>query len=337
MSKYLSHKITILYTLLIVMVLYIHSYYKEGELYPAVDFIQHFWGWGICSVANCLFFAISGYLFARNLTHIRQIWSKQKKRFRTLIMPYLLWNLIFVLWYVVLEHLPGVNGFNNSGSLANDIFSKPVGQMLYALFLAPAAFQMWFLRDLIFMVALTPLLWWLARKNWIICVLIAAIIIPWWGWLMFYWLGIIAAVRHWDIENYPRHVGLFAVSAAIVLAYAVYLGIKKEFIPYAGTLISVLGLYVVWYLYDLIARGRCSADHGIWAYICGFSFFVYCFHEPAFNILKKLSLILLGNSQVTVLLLYFINPWIMLIISILVARFIYTIYPPLYKFLTGGR
>lgn len=97
MSKYLSHKLTILYTLLIVMVVYIHSYYLEAEQYPFALFLQKFTGTsGLCRVANSLFFCISGYLFARNINNFSEVFQKQRKRMRTLLVPYILWNLIFV-------------------------------------------------------------------------------------------------------------------------------------------------------------------------------------------------------------------------------------------------
>ena len=63
MTHYISSKITLFYTLLIVMVVYIHSTYLEMYQYETADFVWKFWGgYGLCSVANPLFFIISGYL-----------------------------------------------------------------------------------------------------------------------------------------------------------------------------------------------------------------------------------------------------------------------------------
>lgn len=46
MTKYLSNKLTILYTVLIVMVVYIHSYYLEAEQYSISLFLQKLTGGG---------------------------------------------------------------------------------------------------------------------------------------------------------------------------------------------------------------------------------------------------------------------------------------------------
>lgn len=59
MSKYLSEKFTIMYTVLIVMVVYIHSYYLEAQQYNVALFLQNFTGTkGVGRTANYLFFCI---------------------------------------------------------------------------------------------------------------------------------------------------------------------------------------------------------------------------------------------------------------------------------------
>lgn len=44
MTQYLSNKLTLFYTLLIIMVVYIHSYYLEAEQYPTALFLQKLTG-----------------------------------------------------------------------------------------------------------------------------------------------------------------------------------------------------------------------------------------------------------------------------------------------------
>lgn len=46
MTKYLSDKLTLFYTLLIIMVVYIHSYYLEAEQYSIALFLQKLTGGG---------------------------------------------------------------------------------------------------------------------------------------------------------------------------------------------------------------------------------------------------------------------------------------------------
>lgn len=327
-----------MYTVLIVMVVYIHSYYLEAQQYNVALFLQNFTGTkGVGRTANYLFFCISGYLFARNIKNINDVWTKMKKRWCTLLLPYLLWNLIFVLWYVVLENMPGVSGFNNSSGIVEKYWEQPILESLYDLFIAPAAFQLWFLRDLLVMLVFTPILWWIAKRQWMVSLIMALCSTIFYPWLIYFWLGIIIAVQKWDIEDYYRPKWAIAVSSIIFVGYAVYLALgNKSFIIYEVP-VNLLGLYLLWSFYDMFARGRCFANRGLWKYICGYSFFIYCFHEPAFNIIKKLALTIYGTSEKVLIFFYLINPWIMVAIAVITAKMLQRMTPRIYKTLTGGR
>ena len=336
MTKYLSDKITVLYTLLIIMVVYIHSYYLEAEQYETTEFIQKFIG-NSFRIANCLFFCISGYLFARTIQNLKGVWEKQKKRFRTLLVPYILWNLIFVLWYVVLEVLPGLDRWVNSESVIDRFASQSIWQTLYYLFVEPAAFQLWFLRDLLVMVAFTPLWWWLAKKvKWIaITLALASVFI--YPWLVYYWLGIIIAVHQWDIEHYPSSWAATAVGLIIYSGISWMYATGMEVPDWLSAFSNLTGLYALWHLYDLLVKGHIISNRGIWKYLCGYSFFIYCFHEPAFNIIKKLPVTIFGDSPVVLTFFYLVNPWIMVGVAVIIAQLLQRAVPGLYKTLTGGR
>ena len=336
MTKYLSDKITVLYTMLIIMVVYIHSYYLEAEQYETTEFIQKFIG-NSFRIANCLFFSISGYLFARTIHNMKDVWKKQKKRFRTLLIPYVLWNLIFVLWYVVLEILPGLDRWVNSASVIERFATQSIGQILYYLFIEPAAFQLWFLRDLLVMVALTPVWWWLTQKGKWIAIALALASVFVYPWLVYYWLGIIIAVHRWNIEHYP-HAPIATVACIIIYFGVSWMHTTGLHVPgWINALSNLAGLYALWYLYDLLVKGHAIAHKGLWKYLCGYSFFIYCFHEPAFNIIKKLPVVILGDSPAVLTFFYLINPWIMVVVAVLIAKLLQKIVPELYKILTGGR
>lgn len=337
MTKYLSDKLTILYTLLIIMVVYIHSYYLEAEQYFAALFLQKLTGHGICRIANCLFFCISGYLFARNINSILDVWKKQKKRLHTLAIPYMLWNVIFVSWYVLLALIPGLERFNNSTDILDNLMDTSVWGIFHLLFVTPAAFQLWFLRDLLVMLLFTPLMCWLAKKSWVVALIISLALTPLYAWQLYYWLGITIGIQQWNIGQYPRPWWVVASGTIVFLCYAVFYALGNDFPHWIETIINLLGLYLMWSWYDIVACGRCLAQQGVWKYICGYSFFIYCFHEPAFNIIKKLALVLFGTAESTIVFFYYLNPWIMVFSAILIARFLQKIAPQLYKILTGGR
>lgn len=336
MTQYLSNKLSVLYTVLIVMVVYIHSSYIEANQYDIARFLQNLTGGGICRIANCLFFCISGYLFARNIHSVNDIWPKLLKRARTLLLPYILWNIIFVLWYVVIDSLPGISAFSNT-HIIEVYANQSVGETLYSLFIAPAAFQLWFLRDLMVMLLFTPLLWWIVRKQWIVALVLALASTFVYAWLIYFWLGIIIAVKQWDIENYRRPKMAVFISTLIYVGYAIYITWYKSPIGVVEVFVNIVGLYLVWSLYDAAARGRYLADKGLWKYLCGYSFFIYCFHEPAFNVIKKLALAVCGTSEPVLILFYYVNPWLMVLAAVAVAKILQRMTPNIYKILTGGR
>lgn len=339
MTKYLSDKLTIIYTILIIMVVYIHSSYEEAKNYELASFLQSFTGAGICRIANCLFFSISGYLFARNISSIKDVFLKIKKRLRTLLVPYLLWNIIFVLWFVVLDVIPGVSQYVNSRGTLQRILHQPILQTLYDLWVSPAAFQLWFLRDLIVMMLFTPILWYWSKKHWISALIAATISTCFYGWLIYFWIGIIAATNRIDIEDYYKRTWLIISCSLIYVGYAFYVGIYGLLPSYIDFAINLCGLYAVWVVYDLLT----NKDKGEltkvipYKWICGYSFFIYLFHEPTFSVIKKLGLAIFGVNELSIITLYYINPWIMVAVAVLVARIMQHMIPSVYKILTGGR
>ena len=344
-SPYLSSKITIFYTLLIVMVVYIHSTYLEMFQYEAADFVWKFWGgYGLCSVANPLFFIISGFLLVGGVTTVLDLLKKLQKRVRTVVVPFILWNAIFVLWYVVLDITPWVSGYVYSTGIMEAWKSLPIWESIYNMLTEPAGFHLWFLRDLIVFMVISPLLWLISKRSWMAAIVLSIVLNHWMAWVFWFWLGLTIRVSNWNIEKLPKGNWVLVLTGAIYIGNAVSAGMEMDkMIPSSFGVIGLVKqlacIYFVWIVYDKIARGRCLSEQGLWRHICGYSFFIYCFHEPAFNIIKKLGVVVLGSSEPMLILLYMINPLIMVAIAIIIAKTMLHIKPlvPVYKFLTGGR
>lgn len=342
MTRYLSDKFIVLNTILVIMVVFMHSSFNEAAQYSFAPYIQRFIGLGICRIANCMFFAISGYLFARNLNSLKDIHKKQVKRIRTLVLPYLLWNIIFVSWYIVLELIPGTSGYSNSGDTLHSLVSQPMAETFRWLFLAPAAFQLWFVRDLIVIFLFIPLIWLITKLNWKISVLLAICSIAFYPWLSYFWLGFVLAYNHINIQpaNYPQFT--IIISWFIYILFGIFIAVHPlngEFLysKFSYFIANLIGLYAIWGTYDILSKRELISNRGLWKYVCGFSFFIYCFHEPAFNVIKKLSLSVFGTSETSLILLYLVNPLIMMGAAICVAQLLRKITPAIYRILTGGR
>lgn len=341
MSQYLSSKITILNTILILMVVFIHSAYEEADEYIIASWIQRFIGQGVCRIANCMFFLISGYLLVRSVTSIKSLFFKQHRRIRTLVIPYVLWNIIFILWYVILNEIPIISSHINNSIIAS-FKDKNLIDTISIIFFKPAAFQLWFLRDLIFMTIISPIIYLLTKFNVYISILLCLLCICIYSWITYFWIGMIIAVSNIDIEKRVKTVPyvifssiLFLFSCIIIASFNIEY--THTAIRYMMFICNLMGIYSIWRIYDAITNYNVYLDRGIWKYICGFSFFIYCFHEPTFNILKKSTLIMFGVNEYSLIISYLVNPLIMFFISIILAKLIQNLIPRFYMVLTGGR
>ena len=149
--------------LLIILVLVLHSYYFEANNFPIANAMQEFVGTnGLTGVAVPMFFLLSGILFFKGVDSVKDCLPKIRKRVRSLLVPYVIWNLIFVLWFLIPQNLPGVGSYINN-YVVGEVCSHDIATDLYNLFWKPINFSLWFLRDLLIMVAISPVLFCLLK------------------------------------------------------------------------------------------------------------------------------------------------------------------------------
>ncbi len=153
-SKYNRDKITILSTVVILMVCYLHSYYPEAKKMPIAGCLQDIVT-GMFQLANPFFFTLSGFLFFNQVKELMDCYRKIGKRVRTLVVPYLLWNVIVTLFFVALYFVSPID-INND--IVSTIINGTTVDILLRIFVEPAGFQFWFLRDLICYVLISPIL-----------------------------------------------------------------------------------------------------------------------------------------------------------------------------------
>jgi len=150
------------------MVVFIHSYnvtvkFSSGNMsfndgYNV--FIQNFFSQGITRIAVPIFFCISGYLFFLKFRGtINEFVLKYKKRAKSLLLPYLIWSIWGLVFYFGLQLFPQSKNFFTNDLIVNYSLKK----ILNTIFLNPIPYQLWFVRDLIVLVILTPIIYWLTK------------------------------------------------------------------------------------------------------------------------------------------------------------------------------
>ena len=343
-NQYNSQKISVLSFVAIYFVMVIHANYDSSILKPVSSALQNFTGTAGLSVAAVpLFYFISGILFYRGVNTIGDCLPRMRKRVKSLLVPYVIWNIIFVSWYVVLEYIPGVSIFVNSDVVSNIDFYKPQDTLVY-LFLKPAGFQLWFLRDLILYVTLSPVIYVGIKKLPLLTYLTLLLLfggISRCG-VTYFVLGGILAI-HYDFEVLKRLLTKPLVCACITIYLTGGLfasGIVSlpisVFNPYYQQVISVIGIMASWGGYDMLV-GEEDLISNRMKKLMSYTFFIYLFHEPTFNIIKKLGLVMFGCNDLSLVLMYLINPIIMIIVAVWTGMICQCLMPRLYSIATGGR
>ena len=168
-----TNYITALRFPLALLIVFIHSYNSVWRGIETGSFptIPYFCSRILPTFAVPLFFAISGYLFFLNSKNfnLKTYTEKLKRRAFTLFIPYLLWNLIAFGLYALkdvaahqnLSFPPSLNllwGCRTLGTTHTNLFDWTIwGSM------APVLEPFWFVRDLMLVVLLSPLIYLLIR------------------------------------------------------------------------------------------------------------------------------------------------------------------------------
>jgi len=236
--------------------------------------------------------------------------------------------------------VPGTSQFVNS-----NIFSHfhSLSEGISFLFFSPAAFQLWFLRDLILIVAFSPLVYFLVSKLKWAALLIVFLCSPYLygaGWVYFVLGGLVCQETSLDFLNRKINIYHFTLCTLAYVGNAILVTkfpTDYHFNNYYNILVNICALLVIWKGYDYVAKGRVLTKYKLWHHVVGYSFFIYLFHEPAFNIIKKLGLKICGVNELSLIILYLVNPLIMCAIAIAVAKLLQKFLPKLYSIAVGGR
>lgn len=165
-DRYTSEKLRVLSFASIVLVLYIHSgfhdYPNEILGMPFNHGLQQAVSYVLGRLAVPLFFMISGFLFFRNVEGTADVWPKMRKRVRTLLAPFVIAALFVPLFHIAMDCIPFTARFMNGNGFVEGLKGMDLGAIVSSLFwkteggTMPWAYQLWFLRDLLLIVALAP-------------------------------------------------------------------------------------------------------------------------------------------------------------------------------------
>lgn len=337
---------------LIVMVLFIHSpgAFLESKMELSLD------GWNIYhiiaelisghmfAIATRCFFLFSGFLFFRYLEegsfNMKWILSKWEKRFWSLFVPFLIWNLIMVVSVLIKDFAFNALSLTSSSDEIALVNKGP----LYWFYFGPADFPLWFLRDLIIMSLTAPLIY-LVIKNfrWASLALLIVLYfspvspsIPSLQAIVYFGIGAWLGIFKTDILPFCRMIRNPAtIAAAILLPLATsqvgrhaHLILFKLFLP-AGiiTFVNVID--------------KLTKNERIKTILCKLSstvFFIYAAHEIyLLGWTKGMFMRIFGNSLIGTWISYFGVPIIVLGLCLAFYYLLNKIMPRTLAIACGGR
>lgn len=349
MTQHQSEKLKVLSFTAIILVLYIHSGFHDTPNEIQGMAFNHYLQESISGMlGRCavpLFYAISGYLFFLNTDKgISAIGRKMIKRIKTLLIPFVIAALFFPAFYLVLELLPFTSTYINGDEAFSKNLQLPVNEIFTSLFwhkpggATPWAFHLWFLRDLILIIAVSPVLYYVKKAiGGAILTLVLFLLsfsqfemVPVYA-LFWFMAGDVFLVKLYKADTYWIPVAFIALSAA-ELAFP-ELPWKQVRIP-----IIALGIICIWNLYDRLVPISFELKKHQWLYLsCQFTFFIYLFHEPTLNVVRKLLVLLLGHSSLGFAVNYLVSPWIFACLFIFIGYYFRKYLPHIYSVCVGGR
>lgn len=169
---------------LILLVIAIHAVGEElrlpetGNVYQYVsELLSH----GIARIAVPLFFFFSGYYtFYRKDWSLPAVWKKEwAKKARSLLLPYLLWNTLYILILLAKTQLTVYLGGTPKDPFAITSWVQLASYYWWDVLVYP----LWYVRDLLLLTLLAPLGHLLLRlsKGWIL-LLLAGLYLGGWSW-----------------------------------------------------------------------------------------------------------------------------------------------------------
>ena len=316
----------------------------------AYDSVQIMFSEGLCIVAVPIFFIISGYLFFVKLEEWdKKIWlDKMKKRAKTLLLPYLLWNLIAILFSLGMLYLrarmkggaPDIAAwYNGMGGLKAFWDTGTAG--------FPFNYPLWFLRDLIVLVVISPAIYLYAKKSGIVglIILFAAYVMffllnrpgLFMNGLFFFTLGAYLSIRKIDFTELFKRWRIAAACVAVPLLITIFFSFSNypkvwEISHRVFTLfgsVATIGIVA-----SLLEKGLLKVR----PLLSNSAFFVYAAHGTiVLPLMQSVLGKILPANQIGLIIRYFTAPLLTIILLVLCYWCLNRWLPKTTAVLTGGR
>ena len=342
----LSEAITWLRFPLIFLIIMLHCYSVqrlEGSHETYFKVLYPFYNWlGETGVPG--FFFISGYLFFHSKKNYAQ---KLKTRIHTLLIPYLVWNTLLVLFYII-SYAVGHPQVIYGRSLENYDFIDYLrlywdrGAFDNGNFV-PLLCPLWYIRNLFIMCVLSPLLYYIIRYARELFLILVAI---WWlttyhnafipQTILFFSLGAYFSIHDINpLEFVYKHRNFFLTAFGFfaLADLASHLSSGTPINLQLHRMALVFNISILLLFADYCSR-HCYTNEKL----SNAAFIVFCVHYPIVVLIRKYSISKYANVPDWIhILLYFACVIIATILSIGVYILLERYFSKTKKILSGNR
>jgi fucose 4-O-acetylase-like acetyltransferase len=362
----LSRKFRFLTFVCIVLLAYVHGYNLQVNYltpYTTVEepltfttFFEYLVANGLLRFRIPTLFIISGYLYA--LYDTQPYGMRIRHRFKTLMIPYLLWCTLALLFTFLLQLHPYTANIVYTANIDQVGENVPYttlhwGGVLFRWLLATPAYQLWFIMALFCYNLLFPFIRWMLIKAPMVWLVITFLLwtlffrfatIEGQG-LFFFSLGAWIKISNRSIEKPPRWY-----SEGIAWIMFIGLCIIKTFLafelePRTGPTFFILclvhqaavicGVIAVWYSVDKIAARAMSNP---WVKkASSYSFFLYGMHIPLLPYCTAFVAMHFAAFQFYRITSYLLLPLLIMALCLMCGWLLKKYWPTAYGMLAGGR
>ena len=267
---------------------------------------------------------------------MKDLAGKWKRRVRSLLIPYLVWNTLYCLAYWAAGRIPRISAFINRPrmNLTWSGFAR-------AVFLYEYNPVFWFMFQLLLLTALAPLIYLAVRKALT-------------GWMLL--ILVMAGIRCGFSLPFLNLDALFYYSVAAFAAVRAGTWAEAEWTPRRGALgillivlgLMLLPLYHFRAVIPAVVACRCLVPAGLWLLVderrlpgekawMGCTFFVYAFHFVPVRFINKAAALIFSGSRTAAALLFLMIPFAAFAICFAVSRLLKRYLPRTWRILNGGR
>ena len=317
---------------MIVLVTFAHSYGRVEDSFALLasdwntyEFLKLLVSQTLVKVAMPVFFIMSGYLFFANVDKWDVATYKKKilRRVKTLLIPYLIWNLLMAVKLKTFS-MSMLWAYWNPAGTQIDWFGHE------QLMTAPANMPLWFLRDLMVVSLLTPILYILVRKfgYWLMAVLtvlylsgVCAFIPGLSAYAVFFFtLGAFFSIRRMDMIEVFKRFEWPAYGLSVIFAISMLLTYHTSVFSSLMLCFRITGSIAV---FCLASRILSTTSRRLPSLVCDSTYFIYLAHYVLFfSFIDTAFFAIIGTSIPALSIHYLLAP----LLKAILLCIIYIVY-----------